>query len=117
MPRSRQRGRNSSLPNRAWSERAALLVHVQFDGGTLALTVDVFKSVNAAKQGFKKVRDETTDRTRLYGDWPAGVPGRRPQARVAQGQLRAHGRPTALPDRFDRDAMVWATTLAVFDCW
>jgi hypothetical protein len=89
----------------------------QFDGGTLAVNVDVFKSVAAAKQGFAKVRGTARGRTRLYG---VG------QQAFQAGDLTLVSRkdnfvltvdPTALPDRFNRDGMVWATTLAVFDCW
>jgi hypothetical protein len=88
-----------------------------FDGGTLALTVDVFKTPAAAKQEFAKVRDATSGRTRLYG--------------IGQQAFQAHDLklvsrkdnfvltvdPTSLPARMNRDAVTWASTRAVFDCW
>jgi hypothetical protein len=73
----------------------------QFDGGTLAVNVDVFKSVAAAKHGFSKVRAKAKDRTLV--------------SRKDNFVLTVD--PTALPDRLNRDHIVWATTLAVFDCW
>jgi hypothetical protein len=89
----------------------------QFDGGTLAVDVDVFRSVDAAKKGFSTARDRMEDRTRLYGIG---------QQAFQAGDLTLVSRkdnfvltidPTALPARFNRDGIVWATTLAVFDCW
>jgi hypothetical protein len=89
----------------------------QFDGGTLAVTVDVFKSVAAAKQGFSKVRDKTTDRTRLFGIGQQAFQADDLTLVSRKDNFVLTVDPTALPDRFNRDGIVWATTLAVFGCW
>ena len=89
----------------------------QFDGGALAVNVDVFKSVAAAKKGFTKVRDQTSDRTRLYGIGQQAFQGSDLTLVSRKDNFVLTVDPTALPDRFNRDGIVWATTLAVFDCW
>jgi len=89
----------------------------QFDGGTLAVNVDVFKSVAAAKKGFTKVRDQTSGRTRLYGIGQQAFQGSDLTLVSRKDNFVLTVDPTALPDRFNRDGIVWATTLAVFDCW
>jgi len=89
----------------------------QFDGGTLAVNVDVFQSVPAAKQGFTKVRDKTTGRTRLYGIGQQAFQADDLTLVSRKDNFVLTVDPTALPDRFNRDGMVWATTLAVFGCW
>ena len=89
----------------------------QFNGGSLAVNVDVFKSVAAAKQGFKKVRDQTADRTRLYGIGQQAFQADDLKLVSRKDNFVLTVDPTALPDRFNRDGMVWATTLAVFGCW
>jgi hypothetical protein len=89
----------------------------QFEGGTLALNVDVFKSVAAAKQGFRKVRDTTTDRTRLFGIGQQAFQADDLTLVSRKDNFVLTVDPTALPDRFNRDGIVWATTLAVFGCW
>ena len=89
----------------------------QFDGGTLAVNVDVFKSVAAAKKGFTKVRDQTSGRTRLYGIGQQAFQGSDLTLVSRKDNFVLTVDPTALPDRFNRDSMVWATTLAVFGCW
>ena len=89
----------------------------QFDGGTLAVNVDVFESVAAAKTGFAKVRDKTTDRTRLYGIGQQAFQADDLTLVSRKDNFVLTVDPTALPARFNRDHIVWATTLAVFGCW
>jgi hypothetical protein len=88
-----------------------------FDGGSLALRVDVFKSVTAAKQGFAKVRDATTGRTRLYGIGQQGFQAKDLVLVSRKDNFVLTVDPTALPARLNRDAITWASTRAVFDCW
>ncbi len=47
-----------------------------FDGGTLALRVDVYPTIDAARQGFAKARAAATARTRLYGIGQQGFQAR-----------------------------------------
>jgi hypothetical protein len=89
----------------------------QFDGGTLAVNVDVFKSVAAAKHGFSKVRAKAKDRTRLYGIGQQAFQADDLTLVSRKDNFVLTVDPTALPDRLNRDHIVWATTLAVFDCW
>jgi hypothetical protein len=88
-----------------------------FDGGTLALTVAVFKTVAAAKQGFAKVRDATTGRTRLYGIGQQAFQANDLKLVSRKDNFVLTVDPTALPARMNRDAITWASTRAVFDCW
>jgi hypothetical protein len=88
-----------------------------FDGGSLALRVDVFKSVAAAKQAFAKVRDATTARTRLYGIGQQGFQAKDLVLVSRKDNFVLTVDPTALPARMNRDAITWASTRAVFDCW
>ena len=88
-----------------------------FDGGTLALTVDVFPTVKAAKQGFATVRDRTADRTRLYGIGHQAFQADDLELVSRKDNFVLTVDPTALPARLDRDAITWASTRAVFDCW
>jgi hypothetical protein len=88
-----------------------------FPDGTLAVNVDVFKSVAAAKQGFAKVRDKTEDRTRLYGIGQQAFQADDLKLVSRKDNFVLTVDPTALPARFNRDGIVWATTLAVFGCW
>jgi hypothetical protein len=89
----------------------------QFNGGTLAVNVDVFTSVAAAKQGFSEVRDRTKDRTRLYGIGQQAFQADDLTLVSRKDNFVLTVDPTALPDRLNRDGIVWATTLAVFGCW
>jgi len=89
----------------------------QFDDGTLAVRVDVFKSVAAAKQGFKKVRNEAADRTRLFGIGQQAFQADDLTLVSRKDNFILTVDPTGLPTRLDRDAITWATTRAVFDCW
>jgi hypothetical protein len=88
-----------------------------FSDGTLAVHVDVFKSVNAAKQAFAKVRDQSADRTRLYGIGHQAFQADDLVLVSRKDNFVLTVDPTALSDRLDRDAITWATTRAVFDCW
>jgi hypothetical protein len=88
-----------------------------FPDGTLGVNVDVFKSVAAAKTAFAKVRDKTEDRTRLYGIGQQAFQADDLTLVSRKDNFVLTVDPTALPDRFNRDGIVWATTLAVFDCW
>ena len=88
-----------------------------FDGGSLALTVDVFPTVKAAKQGFSQVRDATTERTRLYGVGQQAFQADDLKLVSRKDNFVLTVDPTALPTRLDRDAITWASTRAVFDCW
>ncbi len=89
----------------------------QFDGGMLAVNVDVFQSVVAAKRGFSEIRDKTADRTRLYGIGQQAFQADDLTLVSRKDNFVLTVDPTALPVRFNRDGIVWATTLAVFDCW
>jgi hypothetical protein len=88
-----------------------------FDGGTLALTVDLFPTVKAAKQGFAQVRGATADRTRLYGVGQQAFQADDLKLVSRKDNFVLTVDPTALPTRLDRDAITWASTRAVFDCW
>jgi hypothetical protein len=88
-----------------------------FSGGTLAVNVDVFRTVAEAKQGFAKVRDKTEDRTRLYGIGQQAFQADDLKLVSRKDNFLLTVDPTALPARFNRDGIVWATTLAVFGCW
>jgi hypothetical protein len=88
-----------------------------FPGGALAVNVDVFRSVAAAKAGFARVRDKTEDRTRLYGIGQQAFQADDLKLVSRKDNFVLTVDPTALPDRFNRDGIVWATTLAVFGCW
>ena len=89
----------------------------QFDGGTLAVRVDVFKSVAAAKRGFEKVRKHTAVDTRLFGIGQQAFQAEDLTLVSRKDNFLLTVDPTGLPDRLDRDAITWATTRAVFDCW
>jgi hypothetical protein len=88
-----------------------------FDGGSLALHVDVFKSAAAAKQRFAKARDATTGRTQLYGIGQQGFQAKDLVLVSRKDNFVLTVDPTALPARLNRDAITWASTRAVFDCW
>ena len=89
----------------------------RFEGGTLLVTVDVFKSVAAAKQGFEKVRGREVDPTRLFGIGQQAFQAEDFTLVSRKDNFVLTVDPTALPPRIDRDAMAFATTRAVFDCW
>ena len=92
-------------------------VPYQFEGGTLLITVDVFESVAAAKQGFKEVRRREADPTRLFGIGRQAYQAENFTLVSRKDNFVLTVDPTALPERMDRDAMAFATTRAVFDCW
>ena len=89
----------------------------QFEGGALMVTVDVFKSVAAAKQGFKQVRDREVDPTRLFGIGQQAFQAEDFTLVSRKDNFLLTVDPTSLPTGIDRDAMAFATTRAVFDCW
>jgi hypothetical protein len=89
----------------------------RFEGGTLVVTVDVARSVAAAKQDFKTVRGRAPDPTRLYGIGQQAFQAEDLTLVSRKDNFVLTVDPTALPDRIDRDAMAFATTRAVFDCW
>ena len=89
----------------------------QFAGGTLTMTVDVFKSVAAAKHGFKEARGREVDPTRLFGIGQQAFQAENFTLVSRKDNFILTVDPTALPERMDRDAMAFATTRAVFDCW
>jgi hypothetical protein len=89
----------------------------RFADGTLLVTVDVFRSVASAKRGFEKVRDRETDPTRLFGIGKQAFQAEDFTLVSRKDNFVLTVDPTALPDRIDRDAMAFATTRAVFDCW
>jgi len=88
-----------------------------FDGGALSLTVDVFPTLKAAKQGFAKARDAAAGGTRLYGIGQQGFQAKDLVLVSRKDNFLLRVDPTALPARLNRDTITWASTRAVFDCW
>jgi hypothetical protein len=89
----------------------------QFADGVLLVTVDVAKSVSEAKRTFKDVRRREVDPTRLFGIGQQAFQAEDLTLVTRKDNFVLTVDPTALPSRIDRDAMAFATTRAVFDCW
>jgi hypothetical protein len=89
----------------------------EFEGGALLVTVDVYESVAAAKQDFKTVRSREVDPTRLFGIGQQAFQAEDFTLVSRKDNFLLTVDPTSLPTGIDRDAMAFATTRAVFDCW
>jgi hypothetical protein len=89
----------------------------QFADGVLLVTVDVAKSVPEAKRTFKDARSREVDPTRLFGIGQQAFQAEDFTLVTRKDNFVLTVDPTALSPRIDRDAMAFATTRAVFDCW
>ena len=88
-----------------------------FADGALRVRVDVMRSRLVAKARFRALREGAPLPSTLYGIGQQGFKSRDGAVVVRKDNFLLEVDPYRLPDRFNRDSLVWSTTRAIFDCW
>ena len=88
-----------------------------FGDGTLRVRVDVMRSRSAAKARFLATRKEARLPSTLYGIGQQAFKSGDGAVVARKDNFLLEVDPSRLPDRLNRDSLVWSTTRAIFDCW
>ena len=85
--------------------------------GTLTLTVDVAADKRAAKRRFSALRRTANTKTPLFGIGDAAFQNPNDGLTARKDNFVLTVDSSQVVRQLDRDAIIWATTLAVFTCW